>query len=251
MRKTICPFPFPFKKGVWLDFQTNDVSLKLLPFETEENSFTYEFPLYDYGQDLDFKQLIGINLMDLIFDEIGINKFLLMTKKAQKTLLHLMFLQIGGFNPYDFHKVSFSQYTTDSIAKNLKDAVIYHSKVTKLVDNKTKVNESPADMMKAFFKKFSFELALKLWTIYKYLRWSTDHKNVLLILDSSNINQSSSTKNPKEEGKLYAKLFKYIFLFYSFVDDSKVLQCIFTDLDIDEGLKVLSICLEQEGEVHV
>jgi len=246
MRKTVCSFPFPYKRGVWLDFQTKEKSVKIPPLEDLEQDFIYHFYLYDYGrEDLYFDRLIEINLLDLIFDEIGVNKFLLMNKKARKTLLHLMFLQVGGFNPYDFQCTPrFSQYTTESIAKNLKDAREYNQSISrkkrllKKSSSKEEVCESPQDMLKLLLKNFSFETALQLWTCYKYLRWSTDHQNILWIFNFSDVNKM-------QDPKLYTKILKYLYLFYSIIDESLVMKCIFKEFDLDEGLNILTICLEQ------
>jgi len=176
--------PFPYKRGVWLDFQTSESTIQLSSaLESEKDISTFKFQLYDYGPDLmNFSVLIRKNLLNLILDQIGINKFLLMIRKAKRTYFHLMFLQIGGFNLYDMETPAFSLYTTESIGKNLRNAFIYQQKLIqarlpKPQPLRTK-SVSSVEMLKLLLHSFSFDLAVELWSCFKSIRWTVPNSQL-------------------------------------------------------------------------
>ena len=233
---------FPYKKGVYCDFQSDKDIVKLdQSSEQLKDFFTFDFKLFCYHIPIPFKDLVNTNLLMMIFDNITVLSFLSMTKEASKTLLHLMCLQIGGLNPYDLDKPLFGQYTTKSILDNLEQAKYYQDKLMK--GNKNLIDKPERDlliiqdgrlMLKLMLKTFSFPMVIELWTIYKYFLWTIEKKEYDFVL-------SSFEKIEQIDGE--DLICKYLYLFYGTINYS-LLQKVLKSLDPEDAAYILDLCIQ-------
>jgi hypothetical protein len=245
---------FPFKKGVWLDFQKKTSCLELQSLKIHHDYFNFQFCQHKYGKEaIEFGELINFNLLDYLFEEITLNKFLLFSCGIKKHFLDLMFLQVGGFNPYDMDSPLFGQYSTESISKNLSEAVEYQKKLKLITLEDKRKMTSPKSMLKFLLKFFNISLAIELWACYKTLLWSflpEDQKKTSDIFESNvdDEKKDSAIFNPLDKYELQ-RLFRYFYLFYALIDESRLKRTICHN--IKEAATIFEICLEKQSEGSV
>lgn len=258
---------FPLQSGVFRDFQSDDSVILDLPSTLDPEilqTFAKTYKLHDWTNEKDSKrktyaELVNTNLLLLIFDQITVCLFSLMTEEASCSLYSLMYLQVGGFNPYDCNTPMFSQYSTTSIIRNLEKAFKYYKqlnvdnddtkkalplkldlfKISKEIPEKGSSKGLIQDhklMMKFLLEILTFPQAFRAWTLYKYFIWTMNHFNL------SNYDTLIKCIQQKEAGscklKCYVRiwLIKYLCLFYGMIDSDALKEVLFEMPSIFESI---------------